>query len=84
MFPYTSDQTAAITGYVLNNSSSSGPVSVHFLRGGIGGALLAFNLTVEKGEYKSFTTVGVDTIRIDPGTHIATGELNINVNFNPF
>jgi hypothetical protein len=84
IFPYTSDQIAAITGYVLNNSSSTGPITIHFIRGGVGGTPLPFFLTVEIGEYKSFTTVGIDTIQINSGTNVATGELNITVNFNPF
>jgi len=84
IFPYSSDQIAAISGYVLNNSASKGPVTVNFLRGGIGGALLSFSLIVQTGEYKSFVIVGVDTIRIDSGSNFATGELNITINFNPF
>jgi hypothetical protein len=83
-FPYTSSQIAAISGYVLNNSASNGPVIVNFYRGGMGGGLLPFSLIVQKGEYKSFVIVGVDTIRIDSGSNFASGELNITINFNPF
>ncbi len=84
IFPYTSDQIAAITGYVLNNSSSTGPITVNFIRGGVGGTPLPFTLTVPVGQYSSFTTVGIDTIEINSGHSVATGELNITVNFNPF
>ncbi len=84
IFPYTADQLAAITGYVLNNGSSTGPVTVNFLRGGMLAPPLPFNLIVKPGEYKSFTVVGVDTIKITPSSSVATGELNININFNPF
>ncbi|HDT6579389.1 TPA: hypothetical protein QFT23_005681 [Bacillus cereus] len=84
IFPYSSDQIAAISGYVLNNSASKGAVTVNFLRGGIGGALLPFSLVVQAGEYKSFVTVGIDTIRINSDSNFASGELNITINFNPF
>jgi hypothetical protein len=84
VFPYTSSEIAAISGYILNNASSIGPVTVSFLRGGIAGATLPLLLVVQPGEYKSFTIIGVDTIKIDPGTNVATGEINININFNPF
>lgn len=84
VFPYTSDLPAAITGYVLNHDSSSGPVTVHFLRGGSVGAPLTFYLTVGVGEYKSFTVIEVDTIQIVADTAFSSGELNIMVNFSPF
>lgn len=79
IFPFSTDQLTAITGYVLNNNSSNGPVTVNFLRGG---TPLPFSLTVEPGDYKSFTIVGIDTIKINPENHVATGELNILVNFS--
>jgi hypothetical protein len=84
IFPYSSDQVATISGYVLNNSASKGPVTVNFLRGGIGGGVLPFTLVVQTGEYKSFVIVGVDTIQMDSGSNFASGELNITINFNPF
>lgn len=82
--PFQSDQIASITGYVLNNGSSPAPVTVQFLRGGTAAPPLPFNLTVQPGQYKSFTISGVDTIKINPFIHFATGELNITVNFNPY
>jgi hypothetical protein len=84
VFPFISDQIAAISGYVLNNASSLGPVTIYFLRGGLGGLPLPFILTVQPGEYKSFTIVGADVIQVNPGGYFATGELNITINFNPF
>lgn len=84
IFPYNSDQIAAISGYVLNNSTSKGAVTVTFLRGGMGGAPLPFSLVVQRGEYKSFVIVGVDTIQMDSGGNLTSGELNITINFHPF
>ncbi|MFD1673787.1 S-Ena type endospore appendage [Alicyclobacillus fodiniaquatilis] len=82
--PYLADLPAAITGYVLNHSSSKGPVTIHFLRGGSAGAPLPFAFTVEAGAYQSFTVIGVDAIRIATEADFASGELNILVNFSPF
>ncbi|SDY18250.1 hypothetical protein SAMN05421736_101596 [Evansella caseinilytica] len=82
LFPYLSEQLTAVTGYVLNNGSSNGSVLVQFLRGGIAGTPLPFQLTVEPGEYKSFTIVGIDAVRIDPDNNAATGELNMAINFH--
>jgi hypothetical protein len=81
VFPYTSDVPSAITGYVLNNNSSLGSVTVHFLRGGSTGSLLSFHFIVNVGEYKSFTVTGVDTIQIVANSGFSSGELNLTVNF---
>ncbi|WP_209124822.1 hypothetical protein [Alkalihalobacillus sp. BA299] len=81
IFPYASDQIATLSGYVLNNSSSKGPVTVNFIRSG---GLLPFSLIVQEGVYKSFVVIGVDTLRMDSGGSFASGELNITINFNPF
>lgn len=77
VYPYTADLLVSISGYVLNNASSSGPVTVRFLRGGSGGSRIAFQFAVDVGVYKSFTVTGVDTIEITADTHFTSGELNI-------
>jgi Endospore appendages len=84
VYPYASELPVAITGYVLNHQSSSGPVVVRFLRGGSTGAPLLFHLETHVGEYQSFTVTSVDTIQITAATGFASGELNLTVNFSPF
>ncbi len=84
VLPFSSDQLVAMSGYILNNQSSNGSVQVSFFRGGIDAPALPFQLIVQPGEYKSFTIVGVDTVQIDPSIVVATGEINITVNFQPY
>jgi hypothetical protein len=82
--PFTSNQFVSISGYVLNNSSSMGPISVKFQRGGIKAPPLPYTLDLQPGEYRTFTIVAIDTILISTVTEIATGDLNITINFNSY
>lgn len=84
IFPFTSDQLTSITGYILNNSASTGPVSVQFLRGGTAAPPLSFTFNVQSGEYRTFTVIAIDTIKISTSSPIAMGQINLNINFHPY
>ncbi len=75
----TGSDSPALSGYVLNNSSSVVSAAVTFL---VGTTTLT-TLSLGIGNYQAFYVVGANTVQITT-TGNATGELNVILNANPF
>jgi hypothetical protein len=75
----TGSDTPSLSGYALNNSSSVVSATVTFL---VGTTTLT-TLSLGIGNYQAFYVVGANTVQITT-TGLATGELNVILNANPF
>ncbi|WP_025026500.1 hypothetical protein [Caldalkalibacillus mannanilyticus] len=72
----------ALSGYVLNNASSTGDAQISLLKGT---AVLGTPFSVAPGQYQSFFAVGADAVQVvtTAAGDLATGELHMVFNANP-